>query len=118
MIEVIVQVAMGAVLIFGTIAIGLSLLRMHRDQNMPSLMDIVSSTDKKGRVRLDARKCFEAGAFLTSTWVIIFITAAQKFSFEAFSAYLAAWVASRWLRDREQRLGSVVPAVAPKAVKA
>lgn len=104
MIEIIVQVVLSMVLLLGGTFIGVTMIRMHRREDLPSMFDLITATDRQGRVRLDARKCFEAGAFLTSTWVIIFITAAGKFSFEAFGLYMATWTAARWLRDREKRL--------------
>jgi hypothetical protein len=106
MIETIVQIAMGTVLICGAMAIGVSLLKMHRAPNTAQLGDLITSTNKKGRVYLDPRKCFEAGAFLTATWILIFITSAGKFSFEAFGLYMAVYTGARWLRDREKRLGA------------
>ena len=104
MIEVIIQIAMGTVLICGTIAIGVSLLRMHRDRTAPNLIDLITATDKKGKVRLDARKCFEAGCFLASTWAFVFLTASGKLSEFFFVGYMGSWVGARFLRDREKRL--------------
>ena len=106
MIEVIVQIVMSTVLLCACIGIGISLLRMHRDQNAPNLTDLITSTDKTGKVRFDARKCFEAGAFLTSTWILVFITSSGKFNEAAFGLYMATYTAARFLRDREQRLSS------------
>ena len=104
MIEMIIQIVMGMILLVSGALIGVSLIRMHRDSSLPNLMDLITATDKQGIVRLDSRKCFEAGAFLTSTWIMVFITAAGKFSFEAFGLYMATYTAARFLRDREKRL--------------
>lgn len=104
MIEIIIQIAMGTVLICGTIAIGVSLLKMHRAKNAPTLLDLITATDKRGKVRLDARKCFEAGCFLTSTWGFVFLVASNKFTEFYMASYMAAWVGARYLRDREKRL--------------
>ena len=104
MIDAIIQIAMGTVLICGTIAIGISLLRMHRDHNAPSLTDLLTATDKTGRTRFDARKCWEAGAFLASTWAFIFVTAQGKMTETFFLAYAGVWTIARTMRDREQRL--------------
>ena len=112
MIEVIVQIVMSTVLLCAALGIGVSLIRVHRDANRPDLLDLITSTDKTGKVRFDSRKCFEAGAFLTSTWILVFITSAGKFSFEAFGLYMATYTAARFLRDREQRLSNA-PKVAP-----
>ena len=106
MIDLIVQIAMGTVLICGTIAIGISLLQMHRSKDRPELFDLITSTDKKGRVRLDSRKCFEAGAFLASTWAFVFLTAQGKLTETYLTVYMGAWVVARTMRDREQRLSA------------
>lgn len=106
MIDVIVQIVMGTVLICGAIGIGYSLLTMHKDRNLPSLTDLITSTDKKGKVRFDSRKCFEAGAFLSSTWAFVFLTAQGKLTEFFFVGYMGAWVIARSMRDREQRLSA------------
>lgn len=104
MIDAVVQAAMSIVLIAGTAAIAVSLYRMHKDPDAPALTDLITATDKEGKVRLDARKCFEAGAFLSSTWAFIFLTASGKLSEFFFVGYMGAWVGARFLRDREKRL--------------
>lgn len=104
MIDVIVQIVMGTVLICGAIGIGYSLLTMHKDKRLPNLTDLLTSTDRKGKVRFDARKCFEAGAFLASTWAFIFLTAQGKLTETYLTVYMGAWVVARTMRDREQRL--------------
>lgn len=104
MIEAVLQIAMSTVLICGTIAIGISLLRMHRAQNTPSLNDLVTSTNKKGRVFLDPRKCFEIGSFCLSTWIMVYLTLGKGMTIEFFTIYLGVWTTARFLRDREKRL--------------
>lgn len=104
MIDYIIQIVMSTVLLCACIGIGISLIRMHRDKEMPNLLDLISATDKKGRVRIDARKCFEAGCFLSSTWAFVFLTASGKLTEFFFVGYMSAWVGARFLRDREQRL--------------
>ena len=104
MIEAIVQIVMSTVLLCAAIGIGVSLLRMHRDHTLPSLTDLITATDKKGKVRLDARKCFEAGCFLTSTWGFVYLVSANRFTEFYFVGYMASWVGARYLRDREKRL--------------
>lgn len=106
MIDAVIQVAMSIVLIAGSATIAVSLYRMHINPDAPNLMDLITATDRTGRVRVDSRKCFEAAAFLTSTWVMVFITAAGKFSFEAFGLYMATYTAARFLRDREKRMAA------------
>ena len=73
--------------------------------NVPaSPWDYVTSTDRKGVVRFDARKSFEFGAFWFSTaWGCVLVYQ-QLFTEFFFIGYMAAWTAARFLRDREQRL--------------
>ena len=106
MVDMIIQLVMSAVLLAGGVTIAVTLLRMHRDPQQPNLLDLITSTDRTGRARLDPRKCFEAGAFLTSTWGFVFLTASGKLTEFYFIGYMGAWVGARFLRDREQRLGS------------
>ena len=106
MIDLIVQIAMGTVLICGTIAIGISLLQMHKNKDMPTLFDLITATDKKGKTRLDSRKCFEDGAFLASTWAFVFLTASGKLTETYLTVYMGAWVVARTMRDREKRLSA------------
>ena len=104
MIDAVIQIVMALVLICGGITIGVSLLKMHRDRNQPSLSDLVTSTNKKGRVYLDPRKCFEAGSFLLTTWIMVYLTGSGKMSIEYFTVFLGVWTTARYLRDREKRL--------------
>ena len=105
MIEFIVQIIMSMVLLIFGVVIGVSLLRMHRDKTQPSLLDLITSRDKKtGKVWLDPRKCFEAGSFLLSTWVVVYLTSAGKLTVEYFTVFLGVWTTARFLRDREKRL--------------
>ena len=104
MIDTIIQIVMSTVLICGCIAIGISLIHMHRDKNSPNLSDLITSTDKQKKVRLDPRKCFEAGAFLSSTWAFIFLTSSGRLTEFFFVGYMGVWTAARSMRDREQRL--------------
>lgn len=99
-----IQIIMSLALIVGGVIIVWSLLRMHRDPDMPNLMDLLTTTDKRGNTRLDARKCWEAGAFMASTWGFFFMMGAGKMTEWYFMAYMGTWVGARFLRDREQRL--------------
>ena len=69
--------------------------------------DLVTATDRHGVVRLDARKCWEAGAFCASSWVFLYITMTNHLSEWFFTGYMAAWVGARFLRDREKRLNAI-----------
>lgn len=104
MIDYVVQIAMSTILICGTIAIGVSLIKMHRSQTEPSLSDLITATDKVGQKRFDARKCFEAGSFALSTWIMVYLTLGKGMTIEFFGVYLGVWTTARFLRDREQRL--------------
>ena len=104
MMEFIVQIIMSMVLLIFGVVIGVSLLRMHRDKSQPTLLDLITATDRKGKTRLDARKCFEAGSFLLSTWVVVYLTSAGKLTVEYFTVFLGVWTTARFLRDREKRL--------------
>ena len=106
MIEAIIQIVMSTILICGAIGIGYSLLKMHRAKELPSLFDLVTATDRTETVRLDARKCFEAGAFLASTWAFVFLVAGGKLTEIYLTVYMGTWVGARFLRDREQRLNN------------
>lgn len=66
--------------------------------------DYVTSTGKDGKVRFDPRKSFEFGSYwVSTTWGCVLLYQG-KFSEWFFVAYMAAWTAARFLRDREQRL--------------
>lgn len=66
--------------------------------------DYITSTDKQGNTRFDPRKTFEFGAFWVSTvWGSVMVYQ-EKFTEWFFVGYMSAWVAARFLRDREQRL--------------
>ena len=68
--------------------------------------DVITSTDKQGNMRFDARKCWECGAFWVSTsWGSILLYQ-NNLTEWFFTGYLAAWVFARSMRDREQRLMS------------
>jgi hypothetical protein len=66
--------------------------------------DIFTSTGRDGKVRFDARKSFEAGAFIVSTWAFVYLTLQSKLTEWFFIGYMTAWTVARYLRDREQRL--------------
>lgn len=84
-----------------------SLYRVHRDPAGPSLLDLLTATDRAGKVRFDARKCFEAGAWCVSTWAFVYLVIASRLTEWFYVGYLGTWVTARWLRDREKRLNPV-----------
>lgn len=75
-----------------------------KGKDHPDLMDLLTATDKTGKTRYDARKCFECGAFAVSTWAFVYITTTNHLTEWFFMGYMTAWVGARWLRDREKRL--------------
>lgn len=76
--------------------------------------DYVTSTPKDGKTRFDARKTWEAGAFLVSTVAFAWLVYSDRLTEWFFVGYMGTWVGARWLRDREQRLSS--PAHASRKV--
>jgi hypothetical protein len=99
-------VVMGFVMA-GLVALaGISLWKVNRDPNGPDLLDILTATDRGGHVRFDPRKCFEAGAFVASTWSFVYLTLSHQLTEWFLAAYLGAWVFARTMRDREQRLNA------------
>lgn len=104
MLDTVVQIVMATVLICGAIAVGVSLIRLNRDPSEPSLSDLITATDRKGKKRLDARKCFEAGSFCLATWIMVYLTLGKGMTIDFFTVYLGVWTAARYLRDREKRL--------------
>jgi hypothetical protein len=80
------------------------LWKVNQDPKRPNLLDVLTSTDRKGKPRFDSRKCFEAGAFCVSTWAFVYLTLSRQLTEWFFAGYIAAWVVARTMRDREQRL--------------
>jgi len=79
------------------------LWRMHRDGHI-RLWDLVTATDKQGFIRTDARKMFEAGAFVVMTVGFSYLLLVNKMTEFYAVIYVGAFVSARYLRDREQRL--------------
>lgn len=71
--------------------------------------DYITSTDKHGKVRFDARKTWEAGAFVASTWAFILFSWRGTLTEFFFVGFMTTWVGARFLRDREQRLSKPAP---------
>jgi hypothetical protein len=67
--------------------------------------DLLTST-KDGVIRFDARKCWEAGAFVVSTVAFVVLTWRNGLTEWFFIGYMGTWVGARFLRDREQRLNA------------
>jgi hypothetical protein len=97
-------IGMGVVMVVLVAIAAISLWSVQRDPKRPDLLDLLTSTDKAGRVRFDSRKCFEAGAFATSTWAFVHLTLTHQLTEWFLAAYIGAWVFARTMRDREQRL--------------
>jgi hypothetical protein len=101
------SLAMGAVMVALVAIAAISLWLVQRDPKQPDLLDLLTSTDKTGKLRFDSRKCFEAGAFATSTWAFVHLTLTHQLTEWFLAAYIGAWVFARTMRDREQRLTSL-----------
>ena len=72
--------------------------------------DLITSTDKAGLTRFDARKTFETGSFISSTAAFGYLTGAGQLTEWFFLIYMGTWTAARYLRDREQRLAQAAKA--------
>jgi len=102
------ELAMGVAFVAFVLVIVGSIWRVHRDKSpdKPSLLDLLTATDRTGRVRFDARKCWEAGAFFCSSWAFVYVVMTKALTEWFFVGYMGAWVLARALRDREQRLAN------------
>ena len=88
------------------------LYRGHRSKDV-NLWDVITSTDKTGKVRTDARKLFEAGAFTVMTIAFSYQAILGKLTEWYAAIYVGAFVTAKWLRDREQRLSRQQTGEAP-----
>lgn len=79
------------------------LWRGHRTGQI-NLWDAVTTTARDGRVRTDARKLYEAGAFVVMTIAFSYLVVQDKLSEGYAAIYVGAFVTAKFLRDREQRL--------------
>ena len=75
--------------------------RGHRQGHL-NLWDLVTSTDRAGKVRTDGRKLFEVGAFFVMTVTFYWLTVTGKMSEWYALIYAASWVTARTLRDFAQ----------------
>lgn len=103
---IVVRISMGLLLVGILLLAGWSLWKVNKNETLPNLIDLLTSTDKAGKVRFDARKCWEAGAFAVSTWGFVYVTLSGHLTEWYFGGYMGAWVLARTLRDREQRLSN------------
>ena len=99
----------------------LCLYRGHRGGDI-NLWDCVRTTTKDGKLITDARKLWEAGAFVVMTVGFAYLVVQGRLTEFYAGIYVAAFVAARSLRDREQRLNRVldkmpVPTSAPPAAQ-
>jgi hypothetical protein len=101
------RIAMAAVLLVFVLLAAWSLWKVERDPKAPDLLDLLTTTDRRNKLRFDSRKCFEAGAFLTSSWAFVYLTLTHQLTEWFFVCYIGAWVAARSMRDREQRLSGI-----------
>lgn len=90
------------------LTVAFCLWRGHRSGYI-NLWDTVTTT-KDGQIRTDARKLFEAGAFVVMTIGFSYLVVQDKLT-EAYAAiYVGAFVTARIFRDREQRLNRQIDA--------
>lgn len=83
------------------------LWRGHR-KGFINLWDTVTTTSRDGKTRTDARKLFEAGAFVVMTIAFSYLAVQDKLSEGYAAIYVGAFVAARFARDREQRLNKQI----------
>jgi len=80
------------IILFGVLALLAGLLihqsRLPQTRSRIDLDDLL--LDHRTN-RLDAEKVFRAGAFVVSSWVVIFMTAKLSLTEWAFAAYMVAW---------------------------
>ncbi|SRR5258708_16886717 len=67
-----------------------------------NMWELVTSTDKEGKVRTDPRKMFECGAFVVMTIAFSYLTIVGKMTEFYATIYVGAFVAARTLRDIAQ----------------
>ena len=103
------ELGMGIAFVAFVLMVVGSLWRVHRDKSAdkPSLLDLLTATVKTGKVRFDARKCWEAGGFFVSTWAFVYVVVTKNLTEWFFVGYMFAWVTARFLRDREKRLNTI-----------
>lgn len=85
----------------------LCLARGHRTGEI-NLWELVTATDRGGNKRTDGRKLFETGAFVVMTTAFAYWALVGRLTEWYALIYVGAFVAARSLRDREQRLNSVL----------
>ena len=102
------ELAMGIAFVAFVLTLAGVLWRVHRDKapEKPSLLDLLTATDRQSKVRFDARKCYESGAFFLSSWAFVYLVVTKGLTEWFFIGYMATWVTARFLRDREQRLAN------------
>lgn len=83
------------------------LYRGHRNGNI-NLWEIITATDRAGVTRTDARKLFEAGAFVIMTIAFAYLVVQDKLTEFYAAIYVGAFVTARIFRDREQRLNRML----------
>lgn len=83
------------------------LWRAHRSRSSQIDVEYLLVDGALTPPRVTLAKFAGFGAFLVSTWVILYLTVADKFDATAFVAYLAAWgavkVAADYLQTRSVR---------------
>ncbi len=96
------------------IALFYGLLLLQHRRGALDLNDLITSTDKKGKTRVDGRKLGEIGAWYVMTLGFWYLVVHDKVTEFYVIAYLGAFVTARFLRDREQRLNKQIDIAAGK----
>jgi len=96
------------------IALFYGLLLLQHRRGTLDLNYLITSTDKKGKTRVDGRKLGEVGAWYVMTLGLWYLVVHDKITEFYVLAYLGAFVTARFLRDREQRLNKQIDISAGK----
>jgi len=94
----------------------LCLYRGQREKHI-NLWECVTSTDKEGRTRTDARKLWEAGVFVVMTVAFAYLVVQDKLTEFYAAIYVGSFLAARSMRDREQRLNRIIDKLPDEKVK-
>lgn len=87
---------------------------LHAKGRIDLLTSITATKD--GRTYVDGKRLAYVGAFAASTIAFAYLAVTDRFTEWFVGLYLSAFVAGKWLGDREQRLqkANEVPKPTPK----
>lgn len=83
------ELAMRVILMMAVLAVGISLFHFHRSGRWQQfcLLDLLMENG-----RISKFSCILMGAFLMTTWVIVYLAAAGKLTEGYFGLYIGAWI--------------------------